>query len=496
MENTHSYSLTRKILHALEDDLEGLFNLLSKSKKKGLFIPSSILVLIIEDKKPLPPSKVLCMRLLQSNLEIAEEKKEISYLVSSMRFMFRISEIIKIDAENWDDKNQSEIIPGNTLGILECISDILGQVNFHRKEAILDVMQQAGIFLLINLWCTPGLLKFYNNALAQTNILVISDGKSEVSGNSRNEIGTARDKVNTPYRIPVEESLYNKTTVLVHRRRSEFFMPKYFRMYPEVHTEAYRRIFSFQDEYEIFHKSLVNWCKTAGNLKEIEFVCISHLDHLSTKVENETYENEVIFCLGVQFYSAVENTFEEGDGRLLKSYVKFIKKCREVKNPVIKGTSSVAANRITLQAGKYLVNKIISPGKETRNNPKLEIFRQKAELVVGLSALCDIFNEFGLHSGFHKIIERESGRILELLEIQPEEEIIVHCTSIIRVLSVLEGIPISLFSPSKLSLVLWVLENVEISDKKAKKWLDAYMQEISSIYNPAHENFIARSLCF
>ncbi|OAG33468.1 hypothetical protein NEIG_01966 [Nematocida sp. ERTm5] len=486
MENDQSYSLTKKIVDGLENDLESLFSLLKKCVKEKLSIPSEILVNIIESKKALTPSKALCMRLLRDNLESEEEKRSISYLISSIRFMFRVSEMIKIDAEAASDSDDRKM-PEHTLEILESLARIMESIPLERKGAVVDAMERCGIFILINLWCSPSLLKFYSS--------IFSKIESESSISEKVGKKEKRKTDSTPYRIAVEESIYNKTTILVHRRDPAYFMPKYFCAFPESTTDAYRRVFSFQDEYEIFHKSLVNWCENQSDLKGIESATIWHLNNLVNNIEVPTYEKEILFCLTAMFYSAIQNTVDEAEAQLFKSYLELVRASKQCGSAEIRGTSLVAAQRLSSYTAKYFLSRALTITKETKDKKKADLWRERVLAIDGLAVLCDILSESDL-LGVKKIVEKDSSRILEMLEIQPRDNVNKHCTSVIRVLSILDSIPICLLSPSKLSLVMWVVENVNIPDRQVRRWTMQYIQELPSVYNPNEENFLGRALYF
>ncbi|KAI5190559.1 hypothetical protein NEMIN01_1097 [Nematocida minor] len=470
-----SYSLAKNIVADLEGNLESLFQRLSICRKQEVSIVPEILVQIIENNRPLPPSKVLAMQLLVLNLDSLEQKGETAQLMSSVRFMFRVSEILRADIQE-NMQRESSTPPPHTATILEIFTAVFGKLTQSEKDTMLTSMEEAGIFLLINVWSSSYLLKMYSSLLSG-----MVNHEKDKKNNKRSE--------SMPYRTLVEESVFSMSSVLVHRRDPSYFMPKYFRIEPEITTKVYDKIFAFQDEYEVVHKSLMNWCEGCGDLRGVEWVTAWHLQNLSQQIDNGTYEKEILFVLGAMFYSSVQNTLSSDsleNVNLFKVYLGVIKACKTSSSPSIKGVASVASQRLTSQSAKYFMS-TISSAKTSK--------KQKAISLYGLSTLCNILLDGDL-LGVKKIVEKQAGSILELVEIEPEGAVTLHCTAIINVLSVVDKVPVPLFSPSKMCLVLWILEHGEIKDKKAKYWLAQYMSELASVFSPAEDNSIARALCF
>lgn len=475
MSEESSYSLAKSILDDLENNVESLFQRLSICYKKGLSVSSDILFQIIDSPGLLSPSKVLAIQLLRLNLDDAQEKEEIAGIIGSIRIMFRITEILKEDIEE-SMKNTSENIPCHTAEILDTLSLIVEKVSDSKKDSIIVPMKETGLFVLANVWNSPHLLKLYSSVFS---------GKLQYERDAE-KVGKNESM---PYRALIEESIYDRSTILVHRRSPAYFMPKYFKISSEVEDRTvYAKIFAFQDEYSIVHKLLVNWCDRCGDLRGVEWVCAWHFKNLSDKVDNLSYEKEIAFALSAMVYSAIQNTLivESLEAlNMFKGYLELIRRCKAEGSPLAKGSASVASQRLTSQSAKYFINVILSV-KTTK--------KQKSVSLMSLRFLCDILTDSDL-IGVRKLVEKHAGRILELVEIEPEESVTLHCTSILMLLSLLERIPLCLFSPSKMTLVLWVVEHGRIAEKQARKWIDQYLHELPEVFNPLEDNAVFRALC-
>lgn len=470
MEST-SYTLSKKIVEGLENNLENLYQVLIICDKECIFISSDILRKIIEHPRALSPSKVLSIKLL-SNSEKPEEIDEVVQVLSSIRVMFKISEILK---EELEGTQEIVNIPSKTVNVLDTIGKVLRKITQKQRDSIVCAMEQAGILLLVNVWSGPDLLRFYSSIFLKIMPETVTKNRSK------------RGLDSIPYRTLVEESIYDKSTILVHRRGPLYFLPKYFSAYTPYSRSAYNRIFQFQDEYEVIHKSLVKWCGLCGDLKTLEWTITWHINNLSKNIDVFTYEKEVLFVLGTMFHSSVMNTLEESESvGLFTEYLELIRKSQKCSNPRIKGVAVVSSQRISCSFARFFISKIKS---------SMVSKSEKILSVKGLERISKIVLGSELMN-LGKIVEKESTSILQLVEIQPEEEITEHCTTVIQVLSILEKIPLSLFSPSKMSLVLWVFENGKVEDKTVRKWLDQYLRQLPSVYNMGEENIIARALCF
>ncbi|KAH9385320.1 uncharacterized protein NEMAJ01_0216 [Nematocida major] len=464
---SHSYALAKKILDELENDLEGLYQTLSVCVKKEALVSPEVLLSIIVHKKALKPSKILALRLL-SNVEAPEEVAEAAHLLSNIRSTFRISEIIKSELETSDE------ITENVAVILEVFSKMLVQLPQKARDTLVSSIEEAGIFILVNVWATGEVLRLYGGIF------------HEISPEDVKRARSQRKRESTPYRVPVEESVCGKSSILVHRREHAYFTPRYFCGHREVSSSAYERIFAFQDEYEVINKALFSWCNTNGDLKGLEWVLIWHINNLAVHTEAPTYEREIIFLLGPMFYSSITNFMEEASTRgVFKTYLGLIERCTSSANPTIRGASFVAVQRITSAHAKYFLQGI---------SPKVARM-ERAVSVQGLEKVCRLLLE-DFRPELRKTLEKEAVNILRLLEIQPEEGVAEHSACVVRVLSSLDSIPISLFSPSSMSLVLWAAENGGITDKKALEWIEKYTAETANVYDPESENILLRALGF
>jgi len=484
------YVVTGKVLKELKEGSCALFETLTSARAGGVRVSSRVLLMVVEDPKASPNTKALALKIVAEMLEGSEDGDFVIEAVSSLKFMVRVSDILKTDVEQAVAENSEEIEKENTKETMRALSLILSySEKLGKKERVVKSMEHSGMFCLLNAWCGESLFQLYSSVL-EGEIPEHREKTVRKSKKNREEIGQAEG---TPYRMTAEESVEGIGTFLAHRRNKRIFTAKYFAKSSRECAPVYRRILEFENEYEIVHRCVVIWCNKKGSLEGAEWAAIWHLKALFENLgKDETYEKEVAFVLGPLFHSSLMNTLDGEKTEKVKiekivlfvRYLDLIRKSQLSTAPEIRGACSVAAGRIGVSEGRFFTQIIGSSSTADE---------EKRSAVLGLSLVLEIAGEHR-NPGLRRLLERNAQNILSLLEAQPTSGTGEYCTCVIKTLSYLEEIPIGLFRPTSLILAVWMGENVRTIGDREKAWLRRYFKEACKVYSPHKDKSLLTGL--
>lgn len=520
-------------------NVEQVYKWLIRAKKKEVRIWPKVLSEVIQNTHILARTKKIAIEMLTECIEDVEYRDEVLDSTKSTGFLLGILSIMHEETQITASTFSSDI-PDGIISVLYFFEKlVLASEHPVEKDLIVSRMEYSGVFLLANAWVSPGLLRMYNAIFRMEDIhsclrmqsyirmqslmkVKETDNCTEKNNHQQKNQNKHRESKDIPYRTLIEEKVLGTETILVHRRKTRMFTPVHVRMCRKNAPKVYANISSFQDEYEIIHRSLKNWCDANGSLDGVEWVCIYHMNNVIANLErDETYQKELLFLLEPQFHSALINTISTPSlvgVKLYSAYLLLLERGSVCQIPEIRGTVSVAAERLGLSNARYFLDVL----KEKKQDPQMKI-----EAVHGLYLLLQAFPLRSLHS-LRKLLEKNASHILEMLEIQPEEcnEIHsgvngiqkcsssdihlsgantqctiaseLHCSSVISLLAGMESMPLELFRPSSMILILWVTESPisKAMPEKNRKWLIDYARVLHSTYHKQGKDRLTAGLYF
>ncbi|KAI5189589.1 hypothetical protein NECID01_0612 [Nematocida sp. AWRm77] len=475
------YTLAKQISKSVEEG-EGVYNALMAGEEKGVKTSLAHIAQIIDSKKTPSPTKVLAFRLLAKAAEDKEREAGAVEIFSSIRVMFRIAEVLREDIEN-NTANETTECPPSTESIMDSLVQLIKRAHAEKKKdrAVL-CMKECGVFLLLNAWSSPQLLRVYAAVYTEE----IPSGQPR--GEKRSLQKSMQEEESMPYRMLAEEHTLGVGTCLAHRRHRPMFTPRWYVSERTERADAYRYLLELQDEYEILYKSIVQWCESSSSLETVSWCVVWYIENLARHLEKDrTYEEEAVFVLGPLFFSSLQNTLGEGTLEsvcLLNQYVAFLGASSRCGLPRVRGTATVAMERLGMAHAKFYMQAMLSR-KSTAGCRK--------HAAAGMSQILSMLSSKDKHA-LEKTIEKHAVSIAELMEEQPREEASTHCAEIISILAFLPRIPLSLFRPSCLVLMVWAVQHVAYKEKEARKWLREYMKEGCSVYTPDKPDFLTSGL--
>lgn len=482
-------------------NVEHVYKWLARAKKNELRVWPKVLAEVVQNRNILARTKKLAVEMLAQGVEDAECRDEVLDSTKSAGFLFGVLSVLHEETQ-MTPSTFSPDIPEGVLCVLRFFEKlVLACERPGEKDLVVARMDLSGAFFLVNAWAGPELLRMYSAIFRMEDMQAcekIKEGDKR-AGNP-NHRQTPKEEKDVPYRALVEEKVLDTETLLVHRRKPRMFSPVRVRTCRRNAPETYRRVYRFQDDYEIIHRSLKKWSDVSGSLDGVEWACIHHMNNVISNVErDETYRKELLFLLEPTFHSALMNTVSTpglAGVKLYAAYLLLLARGGTCGIPAIRGAVSVASERLGLSNARHFLGIL----KEKKQDPLTKI-----EAVRGLHLLLLAFPP-GSIPPLRKLLEKNVSYILEMLETQPEEGAEAtlcgaseaHCSSVISLLAGMESMPLELFRPSSMVLILWVTESpvVESMSEKSRKWLSEYARVLHSTYHNQGRDRLVAGLYF